>query len=124
MDRQLPFDFEAEPTGEDLRDKGIQQAMDHANETSEKWSEIAYAFLREYMVGQSVFMAENVREASRNVVPDPPSNRAWGGVLVRAAKEGLITRMGFRNVKNTRAHCTPATLWAVNQSAFNNEKVA
>ena len=123
MSHQYSFDFPPDRTGEDLRDEGIQQALTHANESSERWSEIAYDFLKRYMLDNPVFMAENVREAATGIVPEPPSKRAWGGVLVRAAKEGLIIRMGFRNVKNARAHCTPATLWALNHTAIN-DKVA
>lgn len=123
MSHQLPIEFPPDQTGEDLRDEGIQQALTHADETAERWSEIAFDFLKRYMLDNPVFMAENVREAATGIVPEPPSKRAWGGILVRAAKEGLISRMGFRNVKNARAHCTPATLWALNHTAIN-EKVA
>ena len=123
MSHQFAIEFPPQLSGEDLRDEGIEQALNHANETAERWSEIAYDFLKRYMLDNPVFMAENVREAAANIVPEPPSKRAWGGVLVRAAKEGLIIKMGFRNVKNARAHCTPATLWALNHSAIN-DKVA
>jgi len=123
MSHQFAIEFPPQQSGEDLRDEGIEQALNHANETAERWSEIAYDFLKRYMLDNPVFMAENVREAAANIVPEPPSKRAWGGVLVRAAKEGLIIRMGFRNVKNARAHCTPATLWALNHTAIN-DKVA
>jgi hypothetical protein len=123
MSHQYSFDFPPDQTGEDLRDEGIEQALTHANETTERWSEIAFDFLKRYMLDNPVFMAENVREAATGIVPEPPSKRAWGGILVRAAKEGLISRMGFRNVKNARAHCTPATLWALNHTAIN-DKVA
>ena len=58
-------------------------------------------------------MVEDVREASKGVVPVTPSTRAWGGVVVRASKAGVIKRKGFKNVKNAKAHCTPATLWEV-----------
>ena len=60
-------------------------------------------------------MTEDIRLASEKKVPIPPSNRAWGGVVVRASKAGLITRAGFSNVKNAKAHSTPATVWRVNE---------
>jgi len=118
MSQQFTIDF---TRGEDLRDEGIERAITHADYASEGWSELAYAFLKKYIESHSIFMAEDVRQAASGIVPLPPSNRAWGGIMVRAAHENLIYRCGFRNVKNARAHCTPAALWAA-QSI--NEKVA
>ena len=99
-------------TGEILRDKGIEKAVDHANETHIQWSEQAFDFLMKYIKTSTEFMAEDVRQASIGIVPHPPSLRAWGGIIVRAAKAGLIKKTGFRNVKNIKAHCTPASIWA------------
>lgn len=101
-------------SGVDLRDVGINNALNHANTVYENWQEKAYHFLLNYTKKNNEFMAEDVRLASNGVIPDPPSNRAWGGIFVKAAKAGLISRKGFRNVKNAKAHCTPATLWQVN----------
>lgn len=102
-------------SGEELRDKGIQQAVDHANRVEPKWSEMAYSYLKIYILipHHTEFMAEDVRKYGKHYIPEPPSNRAWGAIFVRAAKEGLIRRKGFRNVKNAKAHCTPATVWEV-----------
>jgi hypothetical protein len=60
-------------------------------------------------------MTEDVREASKHQLSEPPSARAWGGIIVKAVKCGLIYRKGFRNVSNVKAHRTPASLWAVNK---------
>jgi hypothetical protein len=98
-------------TGEQLRDAGIKRAIDNANEKTEKWAYMAYTFLTVYVRSNGEFMTEDVRLASSEIVPQPPSNRAWGGVIVRAVKSGLIIRKGFRNVKNNKAHCTPASVW-------------
>ena len=94
-----------------LRDQGINKAIDHANRIEDSWSDIAFTFLRSYMINHRMFMIEEVREASKGIVPEPPSTRAWGGIVVKAVKQGLITRVGFKNVKNAKAHCTPASLW-------------
>lgn len=99
-----------EPTGQELRDLGIQQSIDSANSKIENWSEIAYNYLLEYVKDHSEFMIEDLRNSSVGIVPIPPSNRAWGGVAV---KSGIIERKDFRNVKNPKAHYTPATLWKV-----------
>ena len=101
--------------GSQLRDKGIKQAINNANDTHEKWSEKAYKFLTDYIKSHHEFMTEDVRVASEKKIPIPPSNRAWGGIVIRASKAGLISRVGFSNVKNVKAHRTPATVWRVNE---------
>ena len=100
--------------GSQLRDKGIKQAVDNADNTHEKWSDKAYRFLVNYIKSQNEFMTEDLRLASEKEIPKPPSNRAWGGIILRAVRAGLITRDRFSNVKNVKAHKTPATVWRVN----------
>ncbi len=99
--------------GKQLRDIGISQSMENADKQNEKWTFYAYQFLLDYIKLNKEFMAEDVRVASEGIVQVPPSNRAWGGIFVKAVKSGLIKRKGFMNVKNAKAHCTPATLWEV-----------
>ena len=101
--------------GAELRDKGIKKALDNANNTHDKWSDKAYDFLLKYIKYQNQFMTEDVRIASEKAIPKPPSNRAWGSVILKAAKSGLINRVGFANVKNAKAHKTPASVWRVNE---------
>ena len=101
--------------GSQLRDKGIKQAINNADDIHEKWSEKAYKFLTDYIRSHHEFMTEDVRVASEKKIPIPPSNRAWGGIILRASKAGLITRVGFSSVKNVKAHRTPATVWRVNE---------
>ena len=101
--------------GSQLRDKGIKKALDNADNTHDKWSEKAYKFLIKYIKSQYNFMTEDVRIASEKEIPLPPSNRAWGGIILRASRAGLITRVGFSSVKNVKAHRTPATVWRVNE---------
>ena len=101
--------------GAELRDKGIKKASDNANNTHDKWSDKAYDFLLKYIKYQNQFMTEDVRVASEKAIPKPPSNRAWGSVILKAAKSGLINRVGFANVKNAKAHKTPASVWRVNE---------
>ena len=101
--------------GSQLRDKGIKQAINNANDTHEKWSEKAYKFLTDYIKSHHEFMTEDVRVASEKKIPIPPSNRAWGGIILRASRAGLINKVGFANVKNVKAHRTPATVWRVNE---------
>ena len=98
-------------SGEELRDIGIKKSFDNANDKFENWGEIAYDFLLQYIKRNYAFLTEDIRIASADIVPEPPSKRAWGAVILKAKKAGLIRKIGFRNVKNPKAHCTPATLW-------------
>ena len=100
--------------GSQLRDKGISKAIDNANNTHGKWSDKAYKFLVNYIKSQNEFMTEDLRLASEKELPKPPSKRAWGGIILRAVRAGLIIRDRFSNVKNVKAHKTPATVWRVN----------
>lgn len=99
--------------GAQLRDLGIQQALTHADEVCEKWSEKAFRFLQWYIQHNKEFMTEDVRVASRVLVEAPPSERAWGGVIVRACKAGLIKHNGHGKVSNPNAHCAFAVKWIV-----------
>ena len=106
--------------GLQLRDKGIKKAIDNANDTHNKWSDKAYKFLLDYIKygegrDQYEFMTEDVRMASEAEIPKPPSNRAWGGIILRAVRAGLVHRVGSSSVKNIKAHRTPATVWRVSE---------
>lgn len=100
-------------SGETLRDEGIETSITHADSIIENWQQTAYQFLLRYVRENknSKFMAEDIRNSSDGWVPEPPNNRAWGGIIVRAAKAGIIKRIGYKKVKNTKAHCTPAAIW-------------
>lgn len=107
MQQQLKFT----ESGDSLRDLGMSRAITKADKIEDKWSEKAYLFLIGYIATNGEFMSEDVRKASLGVINKPPSLRAWGSIIVRASKEGLIKRVGFRNVTNAKAHSTPASVW-------------
>lgn len=108
--RQMSLDLYK---GRELRDNGIDVALSNAERKNENWGVIAYNFLLEYIKSNKQFLAEDVRIASNEVVPEPPSNRAWGAIFVQAKKNRLIKKLGYSEVKNPKAHRTPATLWGV-----------
>lgn len=104
---QLPL-----PLGKELKQIGMQKALDNAERVNPGWKKRAYDFLCEYVkknVGE--FLAEDVREASKGIVPEAVNKRAWGGIFYKASFDGIICKVGYRNVKNAKAHATPATLW-------------
>ena len=109
MNEQIPIPL----SGTALRDIGIAQAVDHAEAEAPGWSVRAMDMLRRYVdeVG-GAFQAEDVREWARmQGLDDPPSTRAWGGVIVRARNLGLIRFVKYENVQNRQAHATPASVW-------------
>lgn len=101
--------------GEALRDAGIAQAVDHANQECPSWSEKAYIALKEFLrrTPQRSFMTEEVRCWAHQEygLPRPPHSRAWGGIMARAAKHGLIRKIGITQVRNKTAHCANAAVW-------------
>ena len=99
--------------GQYFRDKGISKAIQHADDCIFNWSAQAYSFLLSYIRFNDKFMGEDLRAASAGIVPQPPSNRAWGGVIRRAAMSGLIKNAGYKKVKNPKAHCANAAVWEV-----------
>jgi hypothetical protein len=99
-----------ENKGEVNKEKGIKTALDNANAVTANWSESAISFIKSYPYRR--FMAEDVREwAYKRGLAVPPHCRAWGGVINRAVKAGIITHDGFSSVKNPKAHRTPASVW-------------
>src|SRR5687767_13059519 len=82
------------PSGEKLRDLGMEAAVAHAEVVVEGWRGDALRFLQKFIGYTKVeFMTEEVRLASLNGgVAEPPSKRAWGWVIVQAAKNGWIKK--------------------------------
>jgi hypothetical protein len=92
---------------------GIKQAVKHADEEVKDWSDRAYAFLLNFLANHNgTFMAEEVRVSAELMgLPDPPTKRAWGGVMLRAKYKDLIWKCGTRPVKNPDANCANASVW-------------
>jgi len=97
------------------RDKGIKTAKYHADSVVPDWSEKAYETFKEWLRGWASghkFLIEDFRlSANARGLPDPPSNRAFGFISVRAKKEGLIIFAGTKRVRNVKAHCANASCW-------------
>src|SRR5690349_3033515 len=78
------------------RDQGMQTAEDHANDEKHEWSNEAYAMLLKYLETHSEpFQTEQVRDWSDSMGLSFVSNpKAWGPVMTRACKAGVIIRIG------------------------------
>lgn len=100
--------------GQVLKEEGMQQAIDHAEQETPNWSDLALDKVREFVdeYPHLEFMAEDVREwAHHQGLPDPPSKLAWGGLMVRASHKGIIIKVRIGQVKNPKAHGANANVW-------------
>ncbi len=93
------------------RDAGMEAALEHADAVEEDWGDQALELVRRYPSDQA-FMTEEVRAwAYERGLPEPPNHRAWGPVMKKAERAGIITHAGTGLVSNPQAHRTPAALW-------------
>ena len=101
---------------EKLRDEGIRVSANNAERVHSYWHVRADILLDEFLE-QAIFarfLAEDIREyATQRGLERPPSARAWGAVMLRAARLGKIDKCGYASTTNPRAHGTPATLWVI-----------
>jgi hypothetical protein len=100
--------------GRELRDAGIAQAVASAEELTPNWNETVYGYFLVWLALKEQgfeFLIEDFRVHISEIVPQPPSNRVYGAISVRAFKEGRIAKSGFRQVKNSKAHACSANLW-------------
>lgn len=102
------------PTGRQLRDAGIAGAAFHADAVVPSWSDKAYD-LFVALAGQGVeFTTEKVRLlcAEMKLLPEPPDNRAWGAVAMRARKAGVIEHSGrYTPSTDPKCHHRPVAVW-------------
>lgn len=93
---------------------GIAQAGDHAERDCPGWNADALAFLRAYAATHGEFIAEAVVAAHKAAGhPEPPTTRAWGGVVQGAAHRGEIVEVGFAQ----RSNGSPCKVWKKNGTA-------
>lgn len=98
-------------TGKQRRDAGIKKAEDHAGGA---WNIMADAAFDWFISKrQTDFMTEDFRLIANHLfgLPNPPSLRAFGGVILRAARAGKIVRVGYGQVKNPKANSANASVW-------------
>lgn len=98
------------------RDAGIQQAAQHAEEVEPNWGDVAYEALRVFAAGKRAsgqpFTSEDVRSSIAAAgVPVPPHLRAWGSVFQRAARAGMIEKVGIVESRAAHCHCAFVAAW-------------
>ena len=97
------------------RDAGIKKAVNNAWEV---WALRAYGHLLDYLYrleNYQTFQIEDVRKfAYERGLPKPPTDRVWGFIGLKAAKNGLITKIGIAPTEGATAHQANAGLWRKN----------
>jgi hypothetical protein len=94
------------------RDAGIARAAASAERAHPRWCDMALAFLHRYARSHREFLAEDCTAAAVAWGLAMPSQQAFGGVYQRAARLGMITKIGYAPSK--RRHLSPAPVWASN----------
>lgn len=99
--------------GREGRDEGMERAKVHAEKVNPGWNEKAYERLLEFLKSHhGEFMCEDLRaHFAMNDYELPPHNRAFGGIMMRAAKSGIIKKVDCRSVSNPKAHAANAAVW-------------
>ena len=87
---------------------------------NEQFKEEAFTFLQTYMKSNRRFQVEDVRQASVGIIPQPNDKRAWGSVIKKAQRLGLVKNVGYEAVSNPKANGTPASVWIRQGSFFKN----
>ena len=96
-------------TGRDLRDSGIQQALDHLERVKADYIDSCLNWIRE-LSKDAAFTSECLRE----LVGEPPTGceNSIAGILKRAKHEGLIVNTGVEvAAKRTSIHAKKICIW-------------
>lgn len=100
----------------DKRELGIQRSVDRADANIIGWSTDAASHVAQFCVRKkdlifdANFLAEDVREwCEINGLSAPTDGRAWGSVMRRAAKAGLIRPVGYAPSRSS--NLSPKVLW-------------
>lgn len=98
---QLDIDFV-----KDRRDDGIARS---AANSGDDWQDAAFQCLQEYAKRHGQFMTEDVRFDAAQLAA-PPTAKAWGQVVRRAKKEGVIADSGTCG-RAKSSNLSPKPLW-------------
>lgn len=105
--------------GEKLKEQGMERALESAEKVDPFWRVKALDIVKEFLNNhEGEFLTEDIRAyAALKDFPLPPSARAWGGVINKAAFDGLIKKVRVDMVTNPKAHRCFANVWIKNNAA-------
>lgn len=77
-----------------------------------EWQRLALGYLREFLSRHDApFMAEDVREwAEERGLPAPPNEKAWGPLMQRARRDGIVRPCGYGLANSS--HRSPKVRWS------------
>lgn len=96
-----------------LKEEGMNKSRDNADRRIVNWSISAYNLLKVFVNKRvGTFKAEDIRKFATTMgLEEPPSNRAWGSLIIKARNEDLIEMVGYSQVDNPKAHRANASVW-------------
>lgn len=104
---QVTFDLDAARAA---RDAGMAQAAQHAEDLQPKWGDLALARIRAYAAMHAEFISEDCTDwAASQGFTSPADPRAWGAPFQKAARLGIIRKVGYG--VSQRRHLSPTPLW-------------
>jgi hypothetical protein len=110
MQQQIELDFCGARIN---RDNGIKVSLLNAEAHVLGWGDRAFDYLKIFIKRHpEPFQTEQVRLFAKSCgFPDAPSARAWGGVMLRAARLNLIQKINIAPTSNPTAHHANAVVW-------------
>jgi len=92
--------------GRQLAKEGAERATEHAEKVDPGWKKEAYSVIYGIAQQNEFLNADDVwKGAKRWGLPEPPDNRAWGSIWVRAKRAGVVEKTGrFTTTKRPVAH--------------------
>lgn len=98
--------------GRDLGHAGALRAAKHADWVEASWQAKAHGLLMRFLGGSGSFQCQHViNYAKHHDFPAPPDDRAWGMVMLRAARQGIIYKVGYEPSISLRQHGRPCAVW-------------
>jgi hypothetical protein len=127
MTRQMDMFGGPEPDEQERRREGLRRgvqaakrAAEHADEVRANWQTDAYLSLIAFLSKSNwdkiaPFQTTDVRRfaESERGLEAPPDSRAWGNVIMRAARARLIEKAGYAPCNDPKQHGCPTTVWKV-----------
>ena len=97
----------------DALDAGHAAADAALRNAGAPWCEQAMVLLEQYRLkAVGKFLCEDVRVfAESNGLPKPPDSRAWGGVIKRAQRLGIVVPAGYAMTRHPSCHAGVKTAW-------------
>jgi hypothetical protein len=108
---QSEIDYTAADRG---KAEGMGQALGHAESVEPGWGDLAYEWLAHYVAGEKGVQFTSflfISWCQLNDFDMPPTQKAFGSIFTKAAKNGLIRKVGYR--PHPLRHASPTVLWEV-----------